>query len=130
MASLYLDHDVHRALAGLLRAAGHTVTRTRELALDSDPDYLQLLTAHRRGAILITRNEGDFIQLHGAWRAWSTAWGVSAAHPGIIVYPHRYGGVVWDPDYAAPRLELLLQPGLPRPNELYRWSGDGWELKT
>jgi len=124
MANLYLDHDVQRALAELLRNADHTVATTRELGLTADPDYVQLLTAYRRGAILITRNEDDFVLLHGAWRAWSVEWGVSPPHPGIIVFPHRQSGLEWTPGYAAPRLESLLQQSFPRPNEFYRWERD------
>jgi len=126
VANLYLDHDVQRARAELLRKAGHQVATTRELGLAANPDHLQLLTACRRGSVLITRNRADFIELHGAWLAWTAEWGVVDEHRGIVVIPHHYAGVEWSADYAAGRLEALFEQGFPRQNELYRWEVSGW----
>jgi hypothetical protein len=86
VAELYLDNDVSLRLAPLLRAAGHTVTTTRELGLTAATDDAQLLTAARNGWILATSNRHDFRLLHDAWHTWAAAFGLALpSHPGILV---------------------------------------------
>ena len=60
MASFYVDHDVSVDVGELLRERGHAVTLTRDLQLERAHDGLQLLTATRRQALLVSHNGKDF----------------------------------------------------------------------
>ena len=119
MAALYFDHNVDRRWKPSLEQAGHSVVLTREVHLERADDALQLLTAARRGYVLVTHNEADFKLLQKAWRQWS----VAMQHAGILVVPQQR----WAPDEAAQHLGSLLASGLPLVNELYWWTPEhGW----
>lgn len=126
MATLYLDHDVPLQVAHLLGNSGHFVMTARALDLDAASDELQLLSAYRNRAILVTRNRKDFLLLHRAWLTWSHEWGASATHSGIVLVPHQYEGEDWTPPLVSSRILMLLMEGLPRENELYHWQRTGW----
>jgi len=126
MPKIHLDNDVPVRLADLLRQDGHLVTTSRELGLERLADYQQLLTAYRQQAILLTRNRKDFILLHGAWQGFSAEWSISASHFGILILPHRHGGVEWTPEIAYARTASLIAGGMPRLNELFTWEQNGW----
>jgi hypothetical protein len=128
VARLYLDSDVSRWLAPLLRAAGHDATTAHAEGRRGASDDEQLLFAAQEGRVLLTHNRADFVLLHGAWRRWPAAWGVAApAHPGILVLDHR------------PEAELVGvvdafvggTPPAPLVGALYWWrGGSGWHRRA
>lgn len=123
MAAFYLDHDVAVHLADLLRAAGHTVTTARELHTQRASDDTHVLLAASHGWVFVTHNVDDFLLLHGAWRRWTRAWGISPVpqHEGILIMPQG------DADLNSRALLNVLESGLPLTNELYTWKRDsGW----
>ena len=122
MAAFYLDHNVHRGLAQLLRTGGHDAVATHEISLERATDDVQLLTAAEHGWIMVTHNRKDFVLLHRAWRRWSRAWNVTPEHAGVVILPQ-----------GRPHTDLkdllngFLEQGLPLFNELYEWrAGEGW----
>jgi len=125
VARIYLDHNVRADVADLLQAHGHVTTRTRDLKLTRARDHEQLLTAARRGTILVSHNYGDFELLHDAWRLWSEFWGVTAQHAGVLLVPQERPSA----EQADAIAGLLAQiPSLA--NELYRWrAGSGWQRR-
>jgi len=97
VAAFYTDHNVARAVAELLRVAGHVAVTARDLGLEEASDDEQLLTAAQHDRIFVTHNESDFILLHDAWQRWSATWGVPAQHAGILIIPQgRKYGIDWD----------------------------------
>jgi hypothetical protein len=127
MADFYLDHNVADEIAKLLRTRGHEAVAARDLHLERAKDDEQLLTAAQRGWILVTHNQDDFFLLHDAWRRWATAWGVPAAHAGILVLAQA-------PPTRIPRTRLahaldeIASSGVPLANELYSWRpASGWQ---
>jgi hypothetical protein len=76
---LFLDEDVHLALAGALRKRGYDARHTGEDGRFGMPDKDQLEFAAGQGRCLMTFNVGDFVQLHNLW-LHSGRW-----HAGIIV---------------------------------------------
>ena len=89
MADFYLDHNVAVELGDLLRRLGHTVRTAAELGLAAAADDEHLLLASQQGWIFVTNNKKDFTLLHGAWKRWATAWGVTAQQFGILTMPQE-----------------------------------------
>jgi len=64
---LFLDEDVHLALAGALRKRGYDATHTGEEGRLGTTDKDQLEFAAEENRCLVTFNIGDFVQLHNLW---------------------------------------------------------------
>jgi hypothetical protein len=111
---LYLDDCADSDhLAGLLRQAGHRVysPRTEATRGIDDPDHLAYAAA--RGYTLITKNRGDFSQLHQEWRARGQS------HAGILlVCADNIRGKDMEPGDIVRAISNLLASGLPIANEL------------
>jgi hypothetical protein len=121
MADVYLDQNIARATAELLRTQGHTVTTAHQVGMDRATDDAQLLLAAQRGWVLVTHNIDDFILLHDAWRRWSAAWGVSSEHAGILILDEVVAAEI------ARAVGTILRSGNPLANQLYRWRRrSGW----
>lgn len=78
--SLYLDDCADDdTLAALLRRAGHRVHTPRAAGTSgiSDGEHLEYATHH--GSTLLTKDPGDFADLHNQWQA------MSRAHSGILL---------------------------------------------
>lgn len=86
MASFYLDHNVARRVALLLRAAGHSAVTTRELEGERNGDETQLLVAASRGYALITHDD-DFLRIHRQWMNRSRVLRAIPVHAGILLIP-------------------------------------------
>lgn len=124
MADLYLDHNVARQTAVLLRLHDHDVIQTARLGQARARDDEQLLTAASLRRTLITHDRRDFELLHDAWRRWSAAWQIDPPHFGILVIPQ---GESWSSAQAAGEVNRFLASGVPLANELYRWTEErGW----
>ena len=95
--SLFLDEDVHGALAGALRKRGYDAIHAVEHRRLGVSDENQLVFARAEERCLVTFNVGDFVQLHNRWRA------EGREHAGIIVSRQLPVGVVLR------RLLVLLQ---------------------
>jgi len=76
---LFLDEDVHLALADVLRKRGHDAVHANEEKRTGASDESQLAFAAEEGRCLVTFNVGDFVQLHNRWIA------EGREHAGIIV---------------------------------------------
>src|SRR5262245_30333120 len=90
-----------------LRRWGHTVTLPKEIGATNLRDWAHLLNAKQRNAILVTR-DFDFLEWHDAWRAWSGAWNVRVAHPGIL-----HTRATWTDQEAADRIHDFAGRRLP-----------------
>jgi predicted nuclease of predicted toxin-antitoxin system len=78
--NLYLDEDIaSAALARLLRRAGHDVQVPADVNLGGKPDPVALRHAVREGRVLLSRNHGDFEDLH------LLIGEAGGRHPGILV---------------------------------------------
>lgn len=66
MAAFYTDQPVARATTELVRAAGHSVTRTQQIGRGRAADDEQLLYTAQQDWILIS-HDNDFIWLHQIW---------------------------------------------------------------
>lgn len=78
-ARLFLDEDVHFALAHALRKRGYDAKHTGEEARLGSTDKQQLEFAASEGRCLMTFNVGHFVQLHNSWVQ------SGREHAGIIV---------------------------------------------
>jgi predicted nuclease of predicted toxin-antitoxin system len=77
---LYLDDDLASPLlARLLRSAGHDVQLPGDVGLAGKADAVHFAHAVRQGRACLTRNYGDFQNLHDLVGA------VQGHHPGILV---------------------------------------------
>jgi len=78
--NLYLD-DVLAAplLAKLLRNAGHDVRLPSEIGMGGATDPVHMIHAIREGRVILSRNYGDFEDLHDLILE------VKGHHPGILV---------------------------------------------
>jgi hypothetical protein len=76
---LFLDEDVHAALAAALRKRGHDAVLALEEKRLGLSDESQLNFATQENRCLVTFNVGDFVRLHNRW--------IDAGHEhaGIIV---------------------------------------------
>jgi hypothetical protein len=119
MADLYADRDIGRGVSLGLRALGHTVLMTEELGLDTATDDVQFLAAQRYRRIMLTHNRKDFRLLHNAWRGWTTYWGITQRHAGIVVPLQG-----WQPEREIAVIDTLLRQIESFENELYTWERD------
>ena len=76
---LFLDEDVHTALAVALRKRGHDAVHALEAKRLGLPDEPQLTYATADDRSLVTFNVGDFVRLHNRWVT------EGREHAGIIV---------------------------------------------
>jgi hypothetical protein len=126
VADLYADHNIRRDVRDAMRARGHALTITGDLGLGRATDDAQLLVAAEHGLILLTYNHKDFVLLHDAWRRWSTAWGVSPRHVGIIVPKAQ-----WSAERASAEIDRLLAAVASFEDAFYEWHGAlGWIHRT
>jgi hypothetical protein len=95
--SLFLDEDVHGALANALRKRGYDAIHAVEQRRLGVSDENQLAFATAGDRCLMTFNVGDFVQLHNHWL------GEGREHAGIIVSRQLPVGET------LPRLLALLQ---------------------
>ena len=78
--NLFLDEDIASALlTRLLRRAGHDVQVPADVNLGGEPDPVVLRHAFRMGRVLLSRNHGDFENLH------LLVIEAGGRHPGILV---------------------------------------------
>lgn len=73
-----LDQDVPDDLAHWLRHCGHTVICLRDVLQITTPDAEVRTWAHAHGAILVTCNRDDFLELRP-----------EGEHPGIVILIRR-----------------------------------------
>jgi hypothetical protein len=64
---LFLDEDVHAALAVALRKRGHDAVHALEEKRLGLSDESQLNFATEENRCLVTFNVGDFVRLHNRW---------------------------------------------------------------
>jgi hypothetical protein len=76
---LFLDEDVHAALAAALRKRGHDAILALEEKRLGLSDESQLNFATQQNRCLVTFNVGDFVRLHNRWMD------AGREHAGIIV---------------------------------------------
>lgn len=76
---LFLDEDVHTALAVALRKRGHDAVHALEEKRLGLTDESQLTFAAKEERCLVSFNVGDFVRLHNRWVA------SGREHAGIIV---------------------------------------------
>ncbi len=76
---LFLDEDVHTALAVALRKRGHDAVHALEEKRLGLPDESQLNFAASEDRLLVSFNVGDFVRLHNRWVT------EGREHAGIIV---------------------------------------------
>lgn len=117
MAAVYLDENVSVSVAPLIRARGHWAETTQGLMQQQATDDAQLLLAASNEWVLLTHNIADYLLLHGAWRRWSNAWGVSPAHAGIIMMPQPQ-----TPAEIASRIVAFLAEHPILTNQLWQWQ--------
>jgi polyphosphate kinase len=80
---LYLDDDsIARVLVLALRQAGHDVQTPAEAGLSGAHDQVHLRQAIREGRLLLSRNFGDFEELHDLVHE------AQGRHPGVLVIRH------------------------------------------
>jgi hypothetical protein len=80
---LFLDEDVHTALAVARHKRGHDTVHAPEEKRLGLPDESQLAFAAAEGRGLVTFNVGDFVRWHNRWIA------DGREHAGIIVSKQR-----------------------------------------
>ncbi|MBM4293447.1 MAG: hypothetical protein FJ126_00885 [Deltaproteobacteria bacterium] len=77
---LFLDEDVHAALAHALRRRGYDVIHAQELELKGRSDQEQLALAVSQERCLFSFNVRDFVLLHNRWvRTQRDHWGIVVA---------------------------------------------------
>ncbi|HEY1717923.1 MAG TPA: DUF5615 family PIN-like protein [Verrucomicrobiae bacterium] len=76
---IFLDEDVHAALAAALRKRGHDAVLALEEKRLGLSDESQLNFATQENRCLVTFNVGDFVRLHNRWID------AGREHAGIIV---------------------------------------------
>lgn len=125
MAKFYLDHNVARNAAPLLRSRGHTAFAAYELGAARLTDDALLLMAAESASILITHNRMDFELLHDAWIRWTRAWNVAHEHSGIMIFQQPLDAR----DLAALVAERLRDVGSVA-GQLHDWRlSRGWRQK-
>jgi len=124
MASFYLDHNVARRVAVLLRVDGFSAVTTRELGNERSDDVSQLLAAASRECILITHDD-DFRRIHRDWASRPVALHPFGSHSGILLIP---AFPIWNTERAVSEIETILEQKPVLPGALYEWTRDGWIL--
>jgi len=76
---LYLDTDVQKKLARLLRERGFDAISAYEVGHAHLPDPEHLIYAAEQERVLLTYNIGDFMRLYQAW------WNEGRQHAGVVV---------------------------------------------
>jgi Domain of unknown function (DUF5615) len=76
---IFLDEDVHAALAAALRKRGYDAVHALETKRLGLSDESQLNFASQENRCLVTFNVGDFVRLHNRWMD------AGREHAGIIV---------------------------------------------
>jgi predicted nuclease of predicted toxin-antitoxin system len=77
---LYLDDNINDGvLASLLQKAGHSVVRPADVGLTGAPDAQHMTEAVNQVLVLLTKDTGDFTNLHNLILA------CGGSHPGIIL---------------------------------------------
>ena len=122
MADFYLDHNVARRIALLLRTAGHIAVTTRELGGERNGDEVQLLMAVSRGYTLITHDD-DFLRIHRDWANRSRALQAIPAYDGILLIP---AFPIWDAERTVREVEEFLERDSLLKGALYEWTRRGW----
>ena len=125
MADFYLDHNVPRRVALLLRAAGHGATTTRDLGHIYASDPRQLLIASRRALTLITHDD-DFLRLHLHWADRPPMLRSVTRHAGIVLIP---AFPIWDAERTLTEIEALLAEGVLLPGNLFDWHEQQWRQR-
>jgi hypothetical protein len=121
MAAVYADNNVSLNTMRRLARRGHVVATAKELGLDRARDHEHLLLAAKRHWVFATHDH-HFEDLHRAWLLWSTAWGVTPVHAGIVIHPDEG---VWLPQQAARELHKLLSAGMDLNNQCLTCRRDG-----
>ena len=128
MADFHFDHNISVRIAAPLRRFGHTAVTAGELRLPGATDDEHLLVAAERRSVLVSHNRKDFILLHGAWRRWSTAWGVVHPHAGILTVAQL--NPTWVPRIAQ-EIAGSVTSNPPRANMLSTWRPvSGWTARA
>jgi len=94
--TFFLDHDVPRHIADLLRRHGHKVELVAEVMAPDSSDEEVFAYAIKANAIMVSCNRNDFLQLASAF-----------AHPGLIILIRRRSAL----SEAGHLLELLRKAG-------------------
>jgi hypothetical protein len=122
---LYFDHDMSQVVAGEFRARGDAITTAQELGLAQAMDGQQLLTAARRGWLLVTHDKTHYEVLHDAWFRWGEAWGAPQSHSGIVILPHG------SPSFVEQLLVTFLSTHSDFTDRLFEWRpARGWQVTT
>jgi hypothetical protein len=109
---LYLDDDIaSRVLVGLLRQAGHDVQTSQEAGLGGKSDPIHLTHAAREDRACLTRNYGDFEELH------LLVMQTQGHHPGILVVRRDAGQRNMRPQDIVRALRNLEAAGVPIADE-------------
>lgn len=112
---LYLDDCADsNLLSVLLRQAGHRVYTPRSEATLGIDDSDHLAYAAAQGYPLISKNRGDFRQLHQDWQS------MGRSHAGILlICEDNIRGKDMEPPDIVRAIDKLLASGVPVVNELY-----------
>jgi len=131
LADLYLDHDVARDTARLLRARSHDVITAREIGSEHASDGAHLLAATQQNRVLVTHNGDDYLLLHDAWLRWFAEYSTATAaphHAGILIIPQPdYRRNYWLSDVAAAEIDSFLARTADLMGRAYYWTpAHGW----
>ncbi|HKG26330.1 MAG TPA: DUF5615 family PIN-like protein [Thermomicrobiales bacterium] len=125
MPHLYFDHDMSHVVSGSFRTRGEAITTARELGLAEAMDGMQLLTAARRGWLLVTHDQTHYKVLHDAWFRWGAAWETRQSHGGIVVLPHGA------PSSVEQLLVTFLSTYVDFTDKLFEWRpASGWRVTS
>jgi hypothetical protein len=111
MANFYLDHNVARRVAVLLRVDGFSAATARELGNERNDDVSQLVVAASRQCILVTHDD-DFRRIHRDWPSRPVPLRPFRTHFGILLIP---AFPIWNAERAVSEIEAFLEqkPGIP-----------------
>ncbi len=113
--NIYLDDNItDGAVAGMLRAARHSVVRPADAALSGASDARHLEYAVRMRFVVVTKDTGDFTDLH------LLAITLGGRHFGIL-FVHYDNDAARDmkPKHIVRAIGRLEQSGLPLENQIY-----------
>lgn len=124
MASFYLDHNVARRVAVLLRVDGFSAITTRELGNERNDDVSQLAVAISHRSVFVTHDD-DFRSIHQRWSHRPALLRSFRDHPGIPLIP---AFPIWDAVRTVSEIEVILEQMPVLVGLLYEWAHDGWVL--